>query len=54
VRSLTWRVAAISARVAGRVDREEGRLRLRPLLGREPRWADAFESALDLFEQRDA
>jgi uncharacterized Ntn-hydrolase superfamily protein len=47
-------ITYFSALVAGRVDREEGRLRLRPLLEREPRWASAFESALDLFEQRDA
>jgi uncharacterized Ntn-hydrolase superfamily protein len=47
-------ITYFSALVAGRVDREEGRRRLRPLVEREPRWAGAFESALSLFEQRDA
>jgi len=47
-------VTYFSALVAGRVDREEGRLRLRPLLERDARWAIAYDSALDLFEQRDA
>ncbi|HEX5800280.1 MAG TPA: DUF1028 domain-containing protein [Gaiellaceae bacterium] len=47
-------ITYFSALVAGRVDREEGRRRLRPLVEREPRWAGAFDSALSLFEQRDA
>ena len=46
-------ITYLSALAAGRVDREEGRRRLRPLLERESRWATAFESAVDLLEQRD-
>jgi uncharacterized Ntn-hydrolase superfamily protein len=42
-----------SALVAGRSDRDEGRRRLRPLEEREPRWRDAYESALRVLEQRD-
>jgi uncharacterized Ntn-hydrolase superfamily protein len=42
-----------SALVAGRSDHDEGRRRLRPLEEREPRWRDAYESALRVLEQRD-
>ena len=42
-----------SALVVGRSDRDEGRRRLRPLEEREPRWREAYESALRVLGQRD-